>query len=1620
MADKPSPETIMPPAPAEAMREIEGTVAQLRAEVQGTTDKERQARLLGEIGELEEHAGDETTAAKDYLNAYNSDPMFREPLEALVRLLERRRSLKNLGKIVDALYRSSQLPEEKARALLAKAAHLEQSTQDFAAAKGAALEASEIPPPEAEAGQAWLMLEMLAAKLSDAPLREQALGERARHAGDQTWRALIQIDIAKLRAAAGDVEGALAALEAAHTEDTQATYAALVAIERLIRAEPGLPGTHESQMRSRTFAHALETQAKLLHDAMKDPARGDALGVPRWMRTPTHMAGAWLRAADTRRVGGQIAEAAELLDKAMVLLSEAGEEQRAPLAPALINARIRIAELVGDTALAAKLAAERLATEKDGGVAAALAMRIAEHAASEGDADAALDALLNAIRQDPACIPARALQLDLLADGADPGVFAGQLEAFAEHLTADDARGRAYLLAAYVWGVRAKDVAGAKAALSQASIAQVPPVLVARVARMIAAATGDVGWFEETSRKLVSASAPDAPGDSRGRADEAEIAQIWFQIARTQLARGDGEGVKSALRELNALSDTAWLGRALEAFLPESAAGSDPARRRAALTELAELATDPDLARGMGVVAAMRAQRAGDRDQARERLRELAEAHGGDELIATYLADLERSAGDGKRAADAAAACAVQTPDPELAAALLIEAGFERWRHGDRLGAVAALEEAVTRTPAAARAVLGWAARGAGDGSVEARRIGIERSAEAGADPRIVALERFAAEASSGDPDDAVGALKELDRRTPGDDADDRDLSLAAALARLAWAPGAADTEALEAGLARIEESGADAKTFAAAERLRLAREGEPERIIDAARAWFDAGGAVPAAFEWLAGAMATGEADRELAARVALAETVRGAAGTQIHANIATMRYVLDGGAVPFVRGLAPAVRLTNLELSPPGCDPRRRAAALLQVDGALGDEGELDSLALAGWSLLAMGDAEQAFDVFTKVTSKHEGDLASWEGLRGAADACERPEIRAAAAEMIGRLSADDARGAEYWEQAALDWLDLGNGDRGEAALDAAFARDAKREVAFDKLFRRVRERKDGDKLLEIVARRLEVADDPKEMTKLFWEQARVLREKGDADGALRALENVTMLEPDHVGALALTGEISIRRGLFEEAATALARLAGLADAPPKNRVTAGVAAVDLYENKLDRHDKALEVLLVLHKAKLSSLPVRERLARAAGRTGAWREATSILEELMMERPEATGRIEAARLAMAIYRDRLGDANSARNAIGKLLEEAPGDGEGIDMLLSIDMEATAKRRLLDRARMVVTDQAQQRPTDLTLVRRLSNIARGLGDDGLWQAALSTSIALGEQDPQAHTALLQLSARKPRMPQMALNDHILRAVLAPGDDGPIAQLFSLLAPTLAEALGPSLAAAGVTKKDKVDPRSGLAVRNEIASWAGAFGFREFDLYVGGKEPMGVVGVPGETPSLVIGAQVNVPLLPITRARVARELLALLRGSTITRWRDDTTIAAIVVAACNLAEVRVEAPPYAMLAEVEKLIPKAISRKTRKAIGDVCRAAVGMRADARAWAHRALMSHNRIAAVASGDTTAVILDATGQPLERLPALVAGNPRVEELIRFVLSPGYLELRRSLGLEGAAQP
>ncbi|MET0591267.1 MAG: tetratricopeptide repeat protein, partial [Polyangiaceae bacterium] len=1293
-------------------------------------------------------------------------------------------------------------------------------------------------------------------------------------------------------------------------------------------------------------------------------------------------------------------------------------------------ARLSVAEAAGDTATAERIAETLLDQGITGASAASLYMRVAEAAANRDDAAGALTALGKGLQADPGCIPARALQIDLLGNATEAAALAHALEAMANELPSDDAKGRAFLLSAYVFAVQAQDVTGAKAALSQAGTCGVQPSVLSRTARMLAAVLEDSTWYEEATRRLIASGAI-----------EGESVSLWFELGRTRLLRGDDEGAAKAFTAIAQAPGGAWLGPALGAYAlghgghdSKSANGeievSDddtlngvengvaaPAKARpapspATLDQLRSVESDGPTGRALAIAAARRADLAGDIEDASKRLQELFEADRTDLVAAIYLADLEKRAGRPLVAAKVLSTLAAAVPSTALGASLRIEAAVLLWRAGERRPALDELEESLSGDSPAIAPLFGWALRGMDTSSPDDRARLVQRAAEMSDDKQLLSLQHLCLQLFASLPDEGTARALcdtiEVGNAVP--------LSTAASLARILWDEKGGDKSALLGAVQRVAQADRKAAPIAAWENLRVARQdGERIPASEYARNLADSLRSLPANLEWLGAAMGADDRMGEVDARRTVASALSGDARAAV-ASSAALIALLDapGTEQPLLLAEDASSRLMNLELAPAGSTQRRRAKVLEGIGDALGDEARLDGLSMAGFNYLAMGASEDAMACFEVVTKGRPDDLVGWEGLRSAAEALGDVEQQATACTELGELCNDDRKGALYWEKAALFALDaLEDEARGELALERAFARDPQRKVAFDRLFRRVRQRAESDKLLSLITRRLEVAGEPDEIAKLFWERARVLRQKGDREGAVAALENVTMIEPDHVGALALRGEIEITQSNFAEAAACLSRLALLDDAPAQQRLMSGVAAVDLYENKLDDTPRALEVLVALHKSGLSTLPVRERMARAAAKAASWDTATSILEELMKERSTKEGRIEAARLAMAIWRDKIKDPARTDKAVTKLLEESPDDSEALDLVLETNLAAPLKKNLLTRGRTALVDTLVKDPIDRERVARLTKMAKVLADWPLRQATLGALAALSGADAMIEQELATLDSRVSRLPQVAIDDVTVGMIGDPEDRGAIPQLFANLAEALSEALGPSLEGLGVTKKQKVDPRAGLPIRNEIAAWAGALGLGDFDVYVGGKEPMGVQGVAGEVPSLVVGTGIRT-LSAETRQAVVRELFALRRGISVTRTRDDTTVAAIVVAACNLAEVRIDAPPYAMLSDVQRQLGKALSRRTRKVLPDLCRAVVQERSDARAWARAALGSMYRMAAIAAGDVSLVLTDMLGAPLAKVPALVPHDERARRLIAFVLSPRYLEIRGKLGM------
>jgi cellulose synthase operon protein C len=1574
-----------PAAPSD-LALVTSVIQRLRAEHDATESMATKAILLHELGVLSEALGDEAGSARDQLGAVNADPDFREPLERLIAIIERRQSYKNLGKLLERLVRVAETPEERARALLDQAAFASDHEGDDGTARMLLETAADESPDDASL---WLALELSAGKTSDAELRDRSLAARARLAQDPLWKQLLLVDLGELRAAGGETVTARQALEEAVGIGDQATFEALEALASFARAS-GSPDVEE---------RALEALADAIALSLKNPEAAARLGVPRYKQSAAQAAYAWLLAADRKRARGDVQGAVALLDQALELL---------PSDALLLRARMHAAEIAGDIAAAARLAKAELGRGVKGELAAALHLRVAEAAAAEGDAGSARTAIEQALAADPASIPARALYLDILGGGGDPQALAAALEGTAEHLPSDSAKARHYLMSAEVFARAAGDPQGAKLALSQAGLSGAPPALVGRLARLLSALIGDASWYEEATRRLMAQGA-----------NEGEPVGLWLELGRARALRGDRAGALAAFQSIAKLPEGAWLGSVLTScvapLIAQSERGDESALLQDGVAQLDQLAnvlasSQERKARALSTVAAALARAAGDSEAYTTRLRALHTADVGDITVTRALAKQLRSTGDLPGACAVLEATADALGDDELSAVLWLESGLLRFRSGDRKTALSSFERAERRSEAIAELITRLARRATAPDDLDARRLVLDA-----AEPReraVATLERFALEAGrNGNAAAAADALETvLDDETPDE------VAMALTLGRALWGNSPRDHQRRREALKDLSRrsTAAAAACGAALFVLSLGAEGAlgSSELCDAAAAWASADGAPAAALEWLAAATAAGNLSAEVQARRTLASRVTGPSAAALAAGSDLVSWLAGMELDPPTQSSDPAVRLANLELAGPGCDPRRRAAALLDVGELLGTESSPLTTALAGMNLLAYGDVAQALECFRRVVDQHPEDLAGWEGLRAAAEAKGDRGTLAEACAALGDAVSDRTAGGRLWAQAANILLDeLNDPSRGEFALSRAVERDIRQGEGFDRLFRIVRQRKDDERLLDLIARRLNVAEDPDEIAKLFWERARVLRGKGDREGALSALENVRMLEPNHVGALALSGEIFITVGRFEEAASHLAELAAHPQAPNQQRLMSGVAAVDLFENKLQDPKRALGVLTALHEARLSTLPVRERYAKVATKAGAFDQATPILELLMNERDSREGRIQAARLALAIYRDKLGRPEAAQAAVEKLLSEAPDDGEAIDLLLTGAIPETKARPLLARAQVTLVQRLTDNPLDAERVLLLAKVARYLGNMPQRQATLGALYAIGRGSPEIDKELASIDRRVATVPKIAINDAALPNLADPDDRGAIAELMRVMATTITEALGPSLQAFGVTKKERVDARAGLPIRNEIAAWAGALGIGEFELYVGGSDPQAVRALPLETPAIVVGSGVTAPLSPIYRQAVARELYALRRGTTVLSQREPDDVAALVVAACRLGEVELPAPAFAMLGDFQRQLAKEVPRRVRKLLPELAKAVERESPDLLGWVRAATSSLDRMAAIAAGDVSWVLGGRTRAPIGEGREERA---RAERLLAFVLSPMYLDLREQLGM------
>ncbi|MBM4359088.1 MAG: hypothetical protein FJ096_13365, partial [Deltaproteobacteria bacterium] len=541
-------------------------LAQLRAEEPLETDPSQRALLRYEIGVLEESRGDLRAASSEYLAAFDIEPDFREPLEALARLMARSGDERGIGKVLESLVESATDPLDAAPALWELAAYRAEVQGDLASARGCLERALATNPEDAAA---WLGLELIAIKFADHDAQARALEARARLSRDPTVQATLLVEVAALVGAGSEHARAIKLLDAAAALDSRARFRSRLAMESVARSS----GALELQ------AVALEAQAELVVAALADEARGDRDGVPRTVRTPAYAADAWLRASELRRRNADPWGAIAAARAAATQL--AGD-------PLVVRMELAAADAAGDAALALEIARREAERGATGPLGAALWTRIALATEQEGRLAEAARAFGRALELAPGSAVAEACRLPALLSLSDGASVAQAFEASARQAKDADAV-RFWVLAAFAWGVRSNNGPEAQRALDAATHAGLEPAYAARVGRALASVASDWAWYEASTVRLYA-----------HETDERRRAVLSFELGRVRLIRGDSGGAEAAFSEIaSTLEPQSWLGRVMMAY------AGDPERPRArAVARLAELQPDALLGRGLVTVAA--------------------------------------------------------------------------------------------------------------------------------------------------------------------------------------------------------------------------------------------------------------------------------------------------------------------------------------------------------------------------------------------------------------------------------------------------------------------------------------------------------------------------------------------------------------------------------------------------------------------------------------------------------------------------------------------------------------------------------------------------------------------------------------------------------------------------------------------------------------------------------------------------------------------------------------------------------------------------------------------------------------------------------------------------------
>lgn len=342
------------------------------------------------------------------------------------------------------------------------------------------------------------------------------------------------------------------------------------------------------------------------------------------------------------------------------------------------------------------------------------------------------------------------------------------------------------------------------------------------------------------------------------------------------------------------------------------------------------------------------------------------------------------------------------------------------------------------------------------------------------------------------------------------------------------------------------------------------------------------------------------------------------------------------------------------------------------------------MSSAALAaarGRALVLLGRHAEALIVLRNHLEWCPEDQSAWEArVVAAAFAGERDEY----VECLDRV-ASVARGsvrAELLEDAALALLkgEPVRPEDAEVRLRSSLEADPTRFRAYEALHTLLNNRGESSALIELVSKRAKLEKNEASKVNLLHEEAYRRLLAGDSTGASRTASTLRVLDPNHLGGLAICAETFVATGRWAEAVDAI-RSMPVDDLSSEDRCLLKETAAWLLHCKLSDDHGALAELLSLQDMGVAPGAWLDKAALLAERLGRYDQAATLLERAAAThagQENAFLEMEMAR----ICEEHLHDGARARQALERAHAQCPGDMRVGHALAGV-LDETGRRRL-------------------------------------------------------------------------------------------------------------------------------------------------------------------------------------------------------------------------------------------------------------------------------------------------------------------------------------------------